>query len=122
MKEDGKELLKRLDRPLSFLGSRGSDHILIGGRKVRPEDIIDGIREDPSDADGIGRSLKERLEYLREKIDQGGLPDEELLGLFGEAIAIKRVLHILKRVPEGDEGGEDHKDIRRWLDYSRRIR
>ena len=114
-----RQLLKKLREPLSFVGEMKGQYVCLESGWVRIESIIKGEIESSSDDQPILFSLKSRLKYIDARLSDGDLDESEEYELYLEGMGIKRALYILTK--------EDHEsdrvsDVKRWLDYGKRIR
>ena len=122
LSEKGSELLRKLRKPLSFVGEKTGEYVYLGGVWVN----IDKVIIDRANKDDLVHE-KPPVEALRKRLSE----IEELLGsmkqdiasemdLFREGMAIKKALYIITR--KTDDTDSPVADTRRWLEYGKRIR
>jgi hypothetical protein len=114
------ELLAKLERPLSFIGEKRNRFILFENRWINVDLLLKEASEDPKVRNRLMPGLMDRLQEIKEDLSSTCMTREEAIDLFEEGIAIKRAIHLLN---SGSIKTEDdpHGDIRRWLNYGRRI-
>ena len=114
------DLLAKLERPLSFIGEKRNRFILFDGRWVNVDQLLDSAAKDPKLRSRILPMLMDRLNEIRDDLSSTCMAREEAIDLFEEGVAIKRAIHLLN---SGSVKSEDdpHGDIRRWLNYGKRI-
>ena len=114
------DLLAKLERPLSFIGEKRNRFILFDGRWVNVDRLLDSAAKDPKLRSRILPMLMDRLNEIKDDLSSTCMAREEAIDLFEEGVAIKRAIHLLN---SGSVKSEDdpHGDIRRWLNYGKRI-
>jgi hypothetical protein len=114
------QLLAKLERPLSFIGEKRNRYIMFDGKWVNVDKLLEEASMDPKARDRLKPKLMERLNEIKEDLSSTCMTREEAIDLFEEGIAIKRAIHVLN---SGSIKVEDtpHGDIRRWLNYGKRI-
>jgi len=113
-------LLAKLERPLSFIGEKRNRFILFEGKWVNVDHLMEEASNDPRIRNKMMPGLMERLGEIKDELSNGCMRKEEAIDLFEEGVAIKRAIHLLN---SGSIRKEDdpHGDIRRWLNYGKRI-
>ena len=114
------ELLAKLERPLSFIGEKRNRFILFEGKWVNVDQLLDSASSDPKIRNKVMPELMERLGEIKEELSSTCMTREEAIDLFEEGIAIKRAIHLLNSGSVKAES-DPHGDIRRWLNYGKRI-
>lgn len=122
MSGKGPELLRKLRKPMSFVGEETGEYVYLGGVWVN----IDKVLIDRSDSDDIIRekppvdALRKRLSEIEDKLGSGEEDPSSEMELYKEGMAIKRSLYIITRKTKGFDSPV--ADTKRWLDYGKRIR
>jgi hypothetical protein len=114
------ELLRRLDRPLSFIGASRANFALIDDEWSDLDTRMNAVRDHPERRDRLKAKLRERLEHIRERLSSCVVSREEALALFEEGTAVKRALNILDQ-PQRPSDPDVHADTKRWLRYGRMV-
>lgn len=114
------QLLAKLERPLSFIGEKRNRFILFDGKWVNVDQLLDKASLDPRVRNKLMPGLMDRLNEIKDELSSTCMTKEEAIDLFEEGIAIKRAIHLLN---SGSINSVDdpHGDIRRWLNYGKRI-
>ncbi|MGA1821761.1 MAG: hypothetical protein ACMUIG_04480 [Thermoplasmatota archaeon] len=122
LSEKGSELLRKLRKPLSFVGERTGEYVYLGGVWVNIDKVIidrtstdDLIHEKPP-----VEALRKRLSEIEELLGSQKQDPESEMDLFREGMAIKKALYIITR--KTDSNDSPVADARRWLEYGKRIR
>jgi len=114
------DLLRRLDRPLSFIGASRASFALIDDEWIDLDRYAASVKGDPEIRDRFKNKLRDRLQYLRERLASCPVSRIEALALYEEGVAVKRTILLLDQplsIPDPDV----HADTRRWLRYGRTI-
>jgi hypothetical protein len=113
-------LLAKLERPLSFIGEKRNRYIMFRGDWVNVDNLLKEASTDPKLRNSLMPGLLERLSEIRNELSSTCMTKEEAIDLFEEGVAIKRAIHLIN---SGSVKTEDdpHGDIRRWLNYGKRI-
>lgn len=114
------QLLAKLERPLCFIGEKRNRFIMFDGDWVNVDQLLETASGDPKVRSRTMPKLMDRLSEIKEELSSTCMTREEAIDLFEEGIAIKRAIHLLN---SGSVRSEDdpHSDIRRWLNYGKRI-
>ncbi len=114
------DLLRKLDRPLSFIGASRANFALMDDEWTDLNKEVDAVRGHPERRDLLKAKLRERVEQIRERLSSCPVSRGEALALFEEGIAVKRALNILDQ-PQRPSDPDVHADTKRWLRYGRKI-
>ncbi|MDG6225911.1 MAG: hypothetical protein QCI82_10420 [Candidatus Thermoplasmatota archaeon] len=111
------ELIRKLKRPLSFMGEERVRYFHLDGTWVDLDHLHDVF--DPSKTVPM---LKDRLEEIIRSLSEDSPDRDRAKDLYLEGQSIRRVLHMIKK---GERRSDEYQlrksDIQRWVDYSRRI-
>jgi hypothetical protein len=114
------QLLARLERPLCFIGEKRNKFILYQGNWINVDQLLKEASKDPKVRNALMPNLMDRLNEIRDYLSSSCMTREEAIDLFEEGIAIKRAIHLLNSGSVKSEE-DPHGDIRRWLNYGKRI-
>lgn len=114
------ELLRRLDRPLSFIGASRVNYALIDDQWTDLDQRIRSVSRYPERRDWLRAKLRERFEQIRERLSSCVVSRGEALALFEEGTAVKRALNILDQ-PQRPSDPDANADTKRWLRYGRMV-
>jgi len=111
------EYLEELNKPMSFIGASLKRTAMLDGEAVPLLDVVNG-RWEPANA---LHALRRRLMMIKASLSEGyGLQGSALESLFIEGQAIRRAIYMM--TGKGPHAGTDRvEDLRRWIDYGRRI-
>jgi len=116
--EKAEELLKRLRKPLSYLAEDRGRYAYLDGSWTDLDDVV-SQRWNPDKALPF---LRERLAEIECCLSLEDPSDQLALDLYREGQGIRHAIGVLTGGSVANLPNEERKkDVRRWIDYSRRI-
>jgi hypothetical protein len=111
-------LLEKLQRPMSYIGEERTHFAFLDGTWTDLKEVISGSWN-PEVAMPL---LRKRLQEIIDELSRTDIPDGLAEDLYKEGQGIRWAIGVLSTGSKAGSTTDDPKDdLRRWIDYSKRI-